>query len=138
MGFHKRFISRDTVLSKKNINDVLSMLNADALIYDNWSYNFFKEIKGLKKEDIQNFQKRRNELQMETMFKSSLPDVSSINDIPLSLTYINLLKDPCWIDIQLASLSFKEDIPFEIQGHFRGFCEFYINLIENKFNNEYN
>jgi hypothetical protein len=35
MGFHKRFITKDLILSQKSFEDIEGLFNADALIFDN-------------------------------------------------------------------------------------------------------
>jgi len=36
MGFHKRFITKDSILLCKNFEDLDSLFNADALFLDSW------------------------------------------------------------------------------------------------------
>lgn len=43
MGFHKRYITKDLILS--NINDLDRLFNADAFIMDMWSSRFVDDIR---------------------------------------------------------------------------------------------
>jgi hypothetical protein len=135
MGFNKRFINRDSITSKNNIKDILNLLKADAVICDNWSSNFFKNIS----EKWKDYQSIRESLIRDNIFSSAIPDVSEIKDMPLSVTYFNLINNPNWIDIELCLSNFRPiDIPNSIQGRFDELCKFCISLIENKYNNESN
>jgi len=52
MGFNKRFITRDVIISTPK-ESLSRLFNADGLIMDNWSSNFIDEFhKGLDKEEI--------------------------------------------------------------------------------------
>ena len=135
MGFNKRFINRDSITSKNNIKDILNLLKADAVICDNWSSNFFKNIS----EKWKDYQSIRESLIRDNVFSSAIPDASEIKDMPLSVTYFNLINNPNWIDIELCLSNFRPiDIPNSIQGRFDELCKFCISLIENKYNNESN
>lgn len=41
MGFNKRMISKDIVMATDESN-LINILNADGLIFDNWSFKFFE------------------------------------------------------------------------------------------------
>lgn len=41
MGFNKRMISKDIVMATDESN-IINLLNADGLIFDNWSFKFFE------------------------------------------------------------------------------------------------
>jgi hypothetical protein len=45
MGFHKRRITQQLIVSQKNHEDLIRMMKADALILDPWSNNFIKSFK---------------------------------------------------------------------------------------------
>jgi hypothetical protein len=135
MGFNKRFISRDLIISRNNIPDILNLLKADAIIYDKWSSNFFKNINDKWKD----YQSKRESIIADNIFSSAIPDVSDIKDMPLSITYFNLINNPKWVDIELCFYNFRPiDIPTSIQGRFDELCKFCISLIENKYNDEFN
>jgi len=134
MGFNKRFISKDLVLSQKKFEDIERLFNADALIFDNWSSNFFQRFDEKYKE----YQDKRNKINEDHKFKSSWPDVSTLDGYYLSNILINLKLDPNWIDIQLCIENFRPiDIPQSISGKFDLMCNFCIQLIENKLENEF-
>jgi len=129
MGFNKRFINKDLILSQKKFENIVRLFNADALIFDNWSSNFFKRFD----ENYDEYQNKRNLINEEHKFKSSWPDVSTMNGYYLSNILINLKLNPNWIDIQLCIESFRPiDIPQSISGKFDLLCNFCIQLIENK------
>ena len=127
MGFHKRFITKDLILSKKSFEDIERLFNADALIFDTWSSNFFQRFD----EKYLEYQDKRNLINEE--HKSSWPDVSDLNGHYLSNILINLKLDPNCVDVQLCIESFRPiDIPQSISGKFDLMCNFCIQLIENK------
>ena len=53
MGFHKRFITKDTILLTKE-NQLNTLFSSDALLFgDDWSMDFYQLFKeGYKKEEI--------------------------------------------------------------------------------------
>jgi hypothetical protein len=133
MGFEKRFITRDSIISKKDIDSIFQLLEADSIIYDNWSSNFFENID----KNWLNYQIKRDSIIEENKLSSYIPDVSDIKDTPLSLIYFNLFNNPNWVDIELCLSNFRPiDIPVNIQGKFEDLCKFCISLIENRYNNE--
>lgn len=131
MGFNKRFITRDSIITKKTLNDIFSLLEADSVIFDNWSSNFFENID----EKWNDYQLVREAIIADNKFSSAIPDVpAEIKNMPLSLIYFNLLNEPNWIDIELCLSNFRPiDIPNDIQGRFEELCKFCILLIENKY-----
>jgi len=137
MGFHKRFITKDLILSQKSFEDIERLFNtgfkADAVIFDTWSSNFFQRFD----EKYLEYQDKRNLINEEHKFQSSWPDVSDLNGHYLSNILINLKLDPNWVDVQLCIESFRPiDIPQSISGKFDLMCNFCIQLIENKLENE--
>ena len=82
MGFHKRFITKDLILSQKSFEDIERLFNtgfkADAVIFDTWSSNFFQRFD----EKYGEYQDKRNLINEE--HKSSWPDVSDLNGHYLS------------------------------------------------------
>jgi len=133
MGFHKRFITKDTILYQKSFEDIERLLSADALIFDTWSSNFFKRFD----EKYEEYQDKRNLISEEHKFKSSWPDVSTLDGYYLGNILINLKLNPNWIDVQLCIETFRPiDIPQSISGKFDLMCNFCIQLIENKLENE--
>lgn len=132
MSFNKRFITKDLILSRKSFSEVLRLFEADALIFDTWSSNFFANLN----EKYHDYQLVRESIIRDNKFSSAIPDVSEIIDMPLSVTYFNLVNNPNWVDIELSLSNFRPiDIPNVIQGRFDEMCKFCISLIENKYNN---
>ncbi len=52
MGFNKRMISKDLIVSTDE-QSIPKLFDADSLIFDNWSYTFFElYLKGKSKKEI--------------------------------------------------------------------------------------
>ena len=129
MGFHKRFINKDIILSQKNFEDIESLLNADALIFDTWSSNFFKRFDN----NFEEYQKKRSSYIEENKFSSSFSNTDGFDKYHISNILVNLKNDPNWLDIHLCVESFRPiEIPQSISGKFDLLCKFCIQLIENK------
>lgn len=129
MGFFKRFVTKDLILSQKSNEDILHLLDADAIIFDTWSSNFFKRFDN----NHQEYQDKRLKKIEENKFSSSYSDIQDFNTYYISNILVNLKNDPCWIDIHVCIESFKPiEIPIGISGQFDLLCKFCINLIENK------
>ena len=129
MGFHKRFITKDLVLSQKSFEDIERLLNADALIFDTWSSNFFKRFD----ENHQLYQEKRNNYIEENYFSASYPNTDGFDKYYISNVLINMKTNPNWLDIHLCIESFRPiEIPQTSSGKFDLLCKFCIQLIENK------
>ena len=98
MGFHKRFITKDLVLSQKSFEDIEKLLNADALIFDTWSSNFFKRFD----ENYQLYQDKRNNYIEENYFSSSFTNTDGFDKYYISNVLVNLKINPSWLDIHLC------------------------------------
>lgn len=102
MGFNKRFISKETVLSYiQNNKPVENLLKADAIFMDEWSSIFFKDF-----NNKINYNEFRNRIVFEHLFSSNLDNLRK-NELYNSLKsvsniYANLIYDPNWIDICLT------------------------------------
>jgi hypothetical protein len=129
MGFHKRFITKDLILSQKDFESIDSLLDADALIFDTWSSNFFKRFD----ENYKIYQEKRNNHIEENKFASSFTNTDAFDKYHISNILINLKINPSWLDIHLCIESFRPiEIPQSISGKFNLLCNFCIQLIENK------
>jgi hypothetical protein len=129
MGFHKRFITKDLVLSQRDFESIDSLLNADALIFDTWSSNFFKRFDN----NYKIYQEKRNNYIKENKFSSSFTNTDGFDKYYISNVLINLKISPSWLDIHLCIESFRPiEIPQSISGKFDLLCNFCIQLIENK------
>jgi hypothetical protein len=129
MGFHKRFITKDLILSQKDFESIDSLLDADALIFDTWSSNFFKRFD----ENYKIYQEKRNNHIEENKFASSFTNTDGFDKYHISNILINLKINPSWLDIHLCIESFRPiEIPQSISGKFNLLCNFCIQLIENK------
>ena len=129
MGFHKRFVNKDLILSQKDFESIDSLLNADALIFDTWSSNFFKRFD----ENYKIYQEKRNNYIKENKFSSSFTNTDGFDKYYISNVLINLKINPSWLDIHLCIEHFRPiEIPQSISGKFDLLCNFCIQLIENK------
>jgi len=108
MGFNKRYISKELILSKTEIKDVCGLFsNCDSLILDKWSSNFLKHFD-------KNFEIRKLNRDIEIqyrIFDSNISLPKSLDCFYLSNTLFDLKKDPNWIDIIMTGhqLNFKID-----------------------------
>jgi hypothetical protein len=145
MGFNKRYITKDSVLSCiKEGNDLNRLLRADALIIDNWSLRFFENYDTSNK-----YKEMRDELEREVIFSSNLSDTINHRNFnklrKLSNILENLIKAPSsgpinnthsWTEVLLAA-SFKlGEVPEEYRGKFEKHRQFYINAIINLYTTE--
>lgn len=129
MGFHKRFITKDLILSQKDFENIESLLKADALIFDTWSSNFFKRFD----ENYIDYQKKRQTFIEENKFSSSFTNTDNFDKYYISNILINLKYNPDWLDIHLCIESFRPiEIPKSVSGKFDLLCNFCIQLIETK------
>ena len=112
MGFHKRYITKNLILS--NINDLDRIFNADAFIMDMWSTRFCEDLN--KDERL-----LRNSIKKRLKFTSSLcpqsePEFKQLSSMAECL--ISLMTHPNWLDVVLVQerigLSLKIEGNFEI------------------------
>lgn len=113
MGFHKRNITKEIILS--NINNIDFLLSSDASVLDDWSSKFIKDIDA--KERI-----IREEIKKELMYSSGCPDRYENYKIlkSLSETLISLMTNPSWLDIHFTQdkLGRFTDLKLEEMGVF--------------------
>lgn len=132
MGFFKRFITKDLILTQKNCESVLNLLEADAVVFDTWSSNFFKRFD----DNYNDYQEKRQKKIEQYQFSSSYANIQEFDTHHISNILINLKNDPCWIDIHVCLEAFKPvEISSRISGQFELLREYCINLIENKLEN---
>lgn len=140
MGFNKRYIHKEMILDNPdNVSYIAGLVNADALIIDDWSDNFFKNFNFKWK----NYNKIRQEIMNDTMFDSHFNGIIGHRNYKhlfnLSNTILNLKTNPSWIDIQLSYDILKDkieiNVPEEEIGKFDILVEYYIKLIEDYYGN---
>lgn len=110
MSFTKKFIKRDNILN--NINDISKikkMVNADSLILDKWSNNFFENF---------DFNWKKYNQNREILNKNDLYKLSNV--------YLNLKTNPILLDIELTS----SILEVSINGDLNEMIIESINLIE--------
>jgi hypothetical protein len=109
MGFHKRYITKDTILT--HINDLDTLFKADALIMDMWSSRFTNDLN-------QEERTIREKIKQEQKFLSGCPDKHP--DYPklnsLSEALIGLMTNPTWLDIHFTKTKLGLQFPFEDGG----------------------
>lgn len=134
MGFNKRIIHKETI--DRNINDleyVVKLTNADALIMDYWSSSFFDNLNN-KWVDYQN---KRQEILNDTQFHSNLSILKNHTNFDslknISNIYYNLVNSPSWVDILLLTSIIEIEIPNDKSGKF----DELVNLCIEKINSKY-
>lgn len=95
MGFYKRWVTKEGLIS--NIDDVDSYLSSDALIFDDWSHNFYVDLDPSERLI-------RERIKSDIKIKSGCPDKhENYKDLKsLSESFISLMNDPSWLDIHFV------------------------------------
>ena len=140
MGFNKRYIRKEMILENvSNINFICKLVNADALIIDTWSSNFYDNFnfKCVK------YNKIREVIKKDIIFNSHHNNVLNHENYKelfnLSNVLLNLKTDPSWVDVLLTGdilneidtdFMKKKDTPKEITGRFDELVIYHIKLIE--------
>jgi hypothetical protein len=130
MGFNKRYIKKELILNNLNNLDYISnLINADALIIDDWSDDFYKNFNFNFKE----YNKIRNKIINDNIISSNHREMLSTDGFSklksLSNIYVNLKTNPNWLDIHLANSILEESIPDDISGKFDLLVDYFINKI---------
>lgn len=115
MSFNKRYISKELILSKSQIEDVCKLFSSsDSLILDKWSSNFLKHFdQKWKVRDLN----RKIEIQSRILDSSqTLP--KHLECFYLSNILFNLRTEPDWIDIIMTRHQLNFKIEPEISGNF--------------------
>lgn len=143
MGFNKRYIRKGMILNNpENVSYIAGLVNADALIIDDWSDKFFKNFNFKWKT----YNKIREEIIDVTKFDSHPNGITSHRNykdlFKLSNVLLNLKTNPSWIDILLTydilkemDVEFIEKIPKNITGKFDELVPYHIELIERYYDN---
>jgi hypothetical protein len=95
MGFHKRFITKYSVL--ENISDLDNLFDADALIMDDWSGKFSND---LNHEERKLREKIKEDQKYSSGCPDKHPDYPQLNS--LSEALIGLMTNPTWLDIHFV------------------------------------
>jgi hypothetical protein len=135
MGFNKRKISKEMIINNvNNLSYIEKLVNADALMIDNWSDNFYKKF-NFKWEK---YKELKLELINETRLYSDISQVLEHRNFEkmkfISNIFIELKTNPNWVDIHLINSILEEKIPDEISGNFDLLVNYFINKIDNLFN----
>ena len=115
MGFNKRYITKEKILS--NSKDIDTLLKTDALMMDGWSKLFIDDLRPEQR-------KIRKDIMNITSFSSNLSDTTNHKDFKLldslSETLIHLLSDPNWIDILMTDSKIKIERGETEDGYWHG------------------
>lgn len=134
MSFNKRYITKSTVIFELSNGRSLSrLLNADALIMDDWSSKFFKYYDN----DIVYLSDRRKLID-DTKFSSNLSDTKLHENFTklknLSNVLENIYLDPNWVDVLITfEILGSEDIPKSSIGKYEKLRTICIDKIEKHF-----
>jgi hypothetical protein len=111
MGFHKRYLNKEIILS--NLDNIDRLLKADALIMDMWSNKFVNDLN-------QEERLLREKIKEDQKFLSGCPDkhedYSKLNS--LSEALIGLMTNPTWLDIHFTKTRLCLEFPFNFGGNF--------------------
>jgi hypothetical protein len=134
MGFNKRFVKKEMIINNiNNLNYISNLVNADALLIDDWSDNFYKNFDF----NYKTYNDLRKNIISDTEIYSDNKRILEHNDFikikKLSNVYVNLKTNPDWVDIQLANSILEEIIPDDISGKFDLLVNFFIKKIDNKY-----
>ncbi len=139
MGFNKRFINKEKILS--NIDNILNLLKSDAIITtDKWSSLFLDDLS-------KNQRKLRIELIEDTKYNSGIEYQNHKNFYllnSLSEALINLNTNPTWMDIHIVSIATKFNIEESKRGNFKeiiniakdSIISYYNDISKNNYTNE--
>jgi hypothetical protein len=134
MSFNKRYISKESVMTQLKSGSSLSkLLNADALIMDNWSSKFFKDYKN----DVK-YRSDRQQLLDDTRFlsfHSATLEHRNFDKLKnLSNVLENLYLNPSWVDILLTlDILGGSDVPDSASGKYEKLRTICIDKIEKHF-----
>ena len=96
MSFHKRYITKELILS--NINDLDRIFNADAFIMDMWSNRFCDDL-DKSERPIRNSINKKFKLSSSLSYQSD-PQYKDLNS--MSECLISLMTHPQWLDVVLV------------------------------------
>ncbi len=131
MGINKRYITKELIQSKSNLEDFKKLLNSDILILDNWSNIFLKNID----KNFEEYQKNRQKFIDDSYFKSSPLDLENFDSKYISNIYLNLKEYDSWVDVAACIKELNITIPEDMRGKFEEIKTLCIEEIEKKFDN---
>lgn len=115
MSFNKRYISKELILSKSQIEDVCKLFSSsDSLILDKWSSNFLKHFD--QKWQVRDLNRK---IEIQSRILDSSPTLPKhLECFYLSNILFNLRTEPDWIDIIMTRHQLNFKIEPEISGNF--------------------
>lgn len=133
MGFNKRYLTKENILSNLNYSYIFNIYKTDTLITDEWSDNFLcnfnkdKEYENIRLDILEKYKFDSNLLNIE--------NDSNINKLEnLSNILINLETNPTWLDILLTRNILKIEI--NSNGYFNEAVNICKESIKNSFEDE--
>ena len=133
MGFNKRYLTKEKILSNLNYSYIFNIYKTDILITDEWSDNFLcsfnkdKEYENIRLDILEKYKFDSNLLKIE--------NDSDINKLEnLSNILINLETNPTWLDILLTRNILKIEI--NSNGYFNEAVNICKESIKNSFEDE--
>ena len=133
MGFNKRYLTKENILSNLNYSYIFNIYKTDTLITDEWSDNFLcsfnkdKEYENIRLDILEKYKFDSNLLKIE--------NDSNINKLEnLSNILINLETNPTWLDILLTRNILKIEI--NSNGYFNEAVNICKESIKNSFEDE--
>lgn len=96
MSFHKRYITKELILS--NIRDLDRIFSADAFIMDMWSSRFCDDL-DKNERSIRNSINKRFKISSSLSYQSD-PEYKELNS--MSECLISLMTHPQWLDVVLV------------------------------------
>lgn len=133
MGFNKRYLTKENILSNLNYSYIFNIYKTDTLITDEWSDNFLCSFNNDKE-----YENIRLDILEKYKFDSNLSKIendSNINKLKnLSNILINLETNPTWLDILLTRNILKIEI--NPNGYFNEAVNICKESIKNSFEDE--
>lgn len=129
MSFNKRYCYKDIVLKSKSYEDIKLITRADALFFDGWVSEFFKNFDF----DTNKYKELRDSVIEKNKYNSGGIVVEGTNLHKLGNIYIHLKMDPSWVDIQLTLEILNLEVKEDDQGKYKELIKFCIKEIERHF-----
>lgn len=132
---NKRIMNKNNI-QYMDIADIVNWYNTDCVITDKWVSNFLKNLD----RDYENYNKLREELidnvKFWSMHEPTLKHKNFNKLKSLGNIYLNLIHNPDWVDILLASSIERADVDEDSIGRFDRLKEIYIKKISKIFDGQ--
>jgi len=111
MGFHQRFITKESIID--NISEIDEYLEPSSMIFDNWSSNFQSEINPDERPLRESIKRK-----MEFSGGKAYQHYGYEKLTSLSECLISLMTEPSWLDVQFVKDKLGFELTLEEQGRF--------------------